>query len=224
MQRTRIERKADIRIACFKLVGSVRLSYHATSDSDYRIGMLFFDMLIFSYKRKCPCLGVLSHGAGVDQYKSGVRGLVNGTVAHQRAKTRKAFAVSLVLLAAECKYIISRRVVSDKPSLGKAVCDITRNGKLLPDECGIGMPCIVLQIYLQSAAQSGVYCNTAVYKTASVHTAHGKAVGCTFESLLGNPIRQYQLSVRGNKHRLKVKLARVIKFSRLLFSHYEKSG
>ena len=87
---------------------------HAAADTDHQARVLLLELFQRADIAENALLGVLTHGAGVEQDQVGVLRLVAQTVANIHQHTLDALAVVDVLLAAVAAYIRQRRCLIER--------------------------------------------------------------------------------------------------------------
>ena len=109
------EHQIHIGVALAQLFHNVFLVGHAAAQSDDEAGLFFLKALQRAHVAEHPLLGVLTHGAGVEQNQVGVLGLIAQAVADIYQHALDALAVVDVLLAAVAMHKGQRRGVVGLP-------------------------------------------------------------------------------------------------------------
>ena len=94
------EHQIHIGVALAQLFHHMLLVGHATAQADHQAGLFFLQALECTHIAEDALLGVLTHGAGVEEDKIGVLRLVAQAVADIHQHALDALAVVDVLLAA----------------------------------------------------------------------------------------------------------------------------
>lgn len=137
-------------------------------------------MLYLPGQRQCLKLRVLSHGAGIENDKSGIFGRVREFISHDDRHSGKSFAVRLVLLTAEGLYVyprfmsvlclICKAVFKHKPSRG-CVQYIFSHFRLLTT----GRPVPTFYHYIIPHFCHGVNCNVPNFcRSISLPPSHSR--------------------------------------------------
>ena len=96
----RAEYEIDNRIGFFYFFSHVLLLHHAAADGDYLVGVILLCVVQRADVAENAHLGVLAHGAGVDDDDVGLKFVLREAVAHLGEIAAQLLAVGLVLLAA----------------------------------------------------------------------------------------------------------------------------
>ncbi|CDC72645.1 uncharacterized protein BN580_01049 [Candidatus Colimorpha enterica] len=165
------EKKIDVRVAVLYIVQPVLLRHHTAADADDKLRICRLYVLYLSGQRQCLKLRVLSHGAGIENDKSGIFGRVREFISHDDRHSGKSFAVRLVLLTAEGLYVyprfmsvlclICKAVFKHKPSRG-CVQYIFSHFRLLTT----GRPVPTFYHYIIPHFCHGVNCNVPNFSGA----------------------------------------------------------
>ena len=108
------EHQIHIGVALAQLFHNVFLVGHAAAQSDDEAGLFFLKALQRAHVAEHPLLGVLTHGAGVEQDQVGILGLIAQAVADIHQHAFNALAVVDVLLAAVAAHIRQRRCLIER--------------------------------------------------------------------------------------------------------------
>ena len=109
------EHQIHIGVALAQLFHNVFLVGHAAAQSDDEAGLFFLKALQRAHVAEHPLLGVLTHGAGVEQDQVGILGLIAQAVADIHQHAFNALAVVDVLLTAVAVHKGQRRGVVGLP-------------------------------------------------------------------------------------------------------------
>ena len=104
-----------IGVTLAQLFHNVLLVSHAAAQADDETGLFFLEPLQRAHVAEHPLLGVLAHGAGVEQDQVGVLGLIAQAVADIHQHAFDALAVVDVLLTAVAVHKGQRRGVVGLP-------------------------------------------------------------------------------------------------------------
>ena len=98
------EKNINVRIALLQRLNSMWLSCHTAANGNYRLRASRLYMLILSNQRQRSLLCVLTDGAGIDNDKMRLLGLVRNCISHKGAHSSYLLAVRLILLTAESQH------------------------------------------------------------------------------------------------------------------------